>query len=200
MNSSKSILIISLIITNSLFGQNISEYKKIENFKSKILINEQKIKLHKKSIDSLKLIISKNKFASLNGQGISCKVNMIARVKSPPELFEKELFRIPYKKSVQVISFVLNSNNYYRILYKGKMGFMSEIYFNKDCNLELLKKKGIPYNKEKDFLGDEIKPPNLSPSKKSTTYKYKGTQKIHTGPRGGKYYINSNGNKTYIKQ
>lgn len=27
-----------------------------------------------------------------------------------------------------------------------------------------------------------------------------GGRVIHTGPRGGKYYINSNGNKTYIKR
>ena len=25
------------------------------------------------------------------------------------------------------------------------------------------------------------------------------TRTIHTGPRGGRYYINSNGNKTYVK-
>jgi hypothetical protein len=30
---------------------------------------------------------------------------------------------------------------------------------------------------------------------------YSNTSKtVHTGPRGGKYYINSNGNKTYIKK
>ena len=27
-----------------------------------------------------------------------------------------------------------------------------------------------------------------------------GYQTIHTGPRGGQYYINSNGNKTYLKR
>ena len=26
-----------------------------------------------------------------------------------------------------------------------------------------------------------------------------GKRVIHTGPRGGRYYINSNGNKTYVK-
>ena len=29
---------------------------------------------------------------------------------------------------------------------------------------------------------------------------YSGSQKILTGPRGGKFYINSNGNKTYIRK
>jgi hypothetical protein len=43
-------------------------------------------------------------------------------------------------------------------------------------------------------------------SKNSLTKRYQsesvssgGGQTIQTGPRGGKYYINSNGNKTYIK-
>ncbi len=35
---------------------------------------------------------------------------------------------------------------------------------------------------------------------KSTKSSYSGSKTIHTGPRGGKYYINKNGNKTYIKK
>jgi colicin import membrane protein len=46
--------------------------------------------------------------------------------------------------------------------------------------------------------------PNSTPNKSVTTpSKSTGNtgsgRKIYTGPRGGKYYINSNGNKTYIK-
>lgn len=29
---------------------------------------------------------------------------------------------------------------------------------------------------------------------------YSNSRTIHTGPRGGRYYINSNGNKTYVKR
>lgn len=35
-------------------------------------------------------------------------------------------------------------------------------------------------------------------TKDKVTGKYKG-KKVYTGPQGGRYYINSNGNKTYIK-
>lgn len=47
--------------------------------------------------------------------------------------------------------------------------------------------------------------PNSTPSKvTSTPSKSSGTigsgRTIYTGPRGGKYYINSKGNKTYIKK
>jgi hypothetical protein len=39
-----------------------------------------------------------------------------------------------------------------------------------------------------------------SPSYKSTSsYNYNSTKTIYTGSRGGQYYYNSNGNKTYIR-
>lgn len=41
---------------------------------------------------------------------------------------------------------------------------------------------------------------STSSSYKSTgSSSYSGSRTIHTGPRGGKYYINKNGNKTYLK-
>lgn len=43
---------------------------------------------------------------------------------------------------------------------------------------------------------------NYTPATNSTnTYSYPSSNRtIHTGPRGGRYYINSNGNKTYVKK
>lgn len=37
-----------------------------------------------------------------------------------------------------------------------------------------------------------------TPNTSSSTETYNGHE-VFTGPRGGKYYINKNGNKTYIK-
>jgi len=39
-----------------------------------------------------------------------------------------------------------------------------------------------------------------SPSYSNYNYSSSSTRTIHTGSRGGKYYINSNGNKTYVKK
>jgi hypothetical protein len=39
--------------------------------------------------------------------------------------------------------------------------------------------------------------PNYS---KSSNNSYSGSHEIHTGPRGGQYYINKNGHKTYIRK
>lgn len=43
-------------------------------------------------------------------------------------------------------------------------------------------------------------PPISTPKSRVTeTYTPSSGSTIHTGPRGGRYYINSNGNKTYLK-
>jgi colicin import membrane protein len=42
--------------------------------------------------------------------------------------------------------------------------------------------------------------PEKAESKPSKGSSYSGSNQIQTGPRGGKYYINSHGNKTYIKR
>ncbi len=39
-----------------------------------------------------------------------------------------------------------------------------------------------------------------SPTSYSSGYRGSSSRYIHTGPRGGRYYINSHGNKTYIRR
>lgn len=48
------------------------------------------------------------------------------------------------------------------------------------------------YNPKKETYG--TKAPDYSPA----AYNYGGNQVIQTGPRGGQYYINRNGNKIYV--
>ena len=48
----------------------------------------------------------------------------------------------------------------------------------------------------KERVSNEKAPKKI---KDKGTGTYKG-KKVYTGPRGGKYYINSNGNKTYISE
>jgi colicin import membrane protein len=48
----------------------------------------------------------------------------------------------------------------------------------------------------KERVSNEKAPKKI---KDKVTGTYKG-KKVYTGPRGGKYYINSNGNKTYISE
>lgn len=62
------------------------------------------------------------------------------------------------------------------------------------------------YNDLTDFkavnkMYKEAVPATFYPSPTNTTKStYSPTRTIQTGPRGGQYYINKNGNKTYIKR
>jgi len=58
-------------------------------------------------------------------------------------------------------------------------------------------KKKLYYIQRSALRG--YKPYISTPTNSTHTYS-PSTNTIHTGPRGGKYYINSNGNKTYIKK
>lgn len=46
----------------------------------------------------------------------------------------------------------------------------------------------------------QTKAPSSTTAKSSSTSTSGSGRTIYTGPRGGKYYINSNGNKTYIRR
>lgn len=79
--------------------------------------------------------------------------------------------------------FVLGVHDgWYRVRYSD-----NQIYYTRPYWLSKLRKKPLySRNTQPDYT------PNYSPS--STSHS------IQTGPRGGKYYINKNGNKTYIKR
>lgn len=112
-----------------------------------------------------------------------------------------------------------------RLIYKGNRG--GEYYYNRSGRKKYIKTKSTPNQnlfyilnttyptiktknriKYSNSFGEEY---FIMPTRKKslterneTKSKYftsstKSNRTIHTGPRGGKYYVNSNGNKTYVK-
>ncbi|GAB3822313.1 hypothetical protein GCM10028895_26460 [Pontibacter rugosus] len=66
------------------------------------------------------------------------------------------------------------------------MGYVSDIYINNTQQTRTYK--------------SAIAKPEISSPSNTSGYSTTPSRTIHTGPRGGKYYINKNGNKTYIKR
>lgn len=60
--------------------------------------------------------------------------------------------------------------------------------------------KKTSYNNKKDYNKSEKSNNNKAKIEKTSTGETYNGKIVHTGPRGGKYYINKNGNKTYIKR
>jgi hypothetical protein len=66
------------------------------------------------------------------------------------------------------------------------------------------RKAGVDYYVRENALTAYEKAPILAPepaplTEPASSYN-SSSRSIYTGPRGGRYYINSNGNKTYIKR
>lgn len=87
-----------------------------------------------------------------------------------------------------------------RLLYKGSWG--REYYLSNNGNRVYVTSNTQTYTSSaKTSISTSpyyLTPSYSSPSSSSTPST--PSRVIHTGPRGGKYYINSSGNKTYIKK
>lgn len=101
--------------------------------------------------------------------------------------------------STVIYELILNTNDYQPILYKEKWLYVQtpSTFFK---GKRLKKYSEIPlhvinFNKQTSSIG------SLNNSKqKKGQHLINENKTIITGPKGGKYYINSNGNKTYIKK
>ena len=69
------------------------------------------------------------------------------------------------------------------------------IYDNNDKSTDLYKSYNLPANNYSN-PSYNYTTPTYTPS----SYDTYSTRTIYIGPQGGEYYINSNGNKTYIKK
>ncbi len=71
-----------------------------------------------------------------------------------------------------------------------------------DFKIEITNLKAL-FEKIDKILGITVTSTTNNTTPQTTTPSYKSdnsSRVIHTGPRGGKYYINKNGKKTYVKK
>lgn len=85
-------------------------------------------------------------------------------------------------------------NPYYLIRHNRYIGLIDgdAVHLTKEVkaftkNIKKVKAEKREYDNESNY--------SYTPSNRSS-----GSHTIHTGPRGGHYYINKNGNKTYVKK
>ncbi len=92
-----------------------------------------------------------------------------------------------------------NSYKYYENMFKDKDNDGLTGYFdNNDANSDPYKslfKSNSTYTP--NYLNQDN---NYNSNYNSSYYDFNRSKTIYTGPQGGQYYINSNGNKTYIKK
>lgn len=102
-----------------------------------------------------------------------------------------------------IIIYDLN-NEQYLIRSKYLIGLIPMATVDQTKAIKKYNKQITKANKSKTRLYTNESYSNTSPNTKSYqssgSSSYGGTHTIHTGPRGGQYYINKNGNKTYVKK
>ena len=110
---------------------------------------------------------------------------------------EERIFRVQknLKSKRRKSYYVFMSDNSLGFIYKPRLQYIRGGY-----TVEYLKLN--EYKPSKDIKQKAI--PSLFPQNPTNTYTptnsytHSSNQSIQTGPKGGKYYINSNGNKTYV--
>ncbi|GGD55439.1 hypothetical protein GCM10011514_19480 [Emticicia aquatilis] len=114
-------------------------------------------------------------------------------LKSAPELTSDILYWIPENAEILVLDYV--NNEWIKIQHDGKIGYLLDTSFDRypDVKKQILKIKEHRENIKRDFIKVDT---NSSSGSSSNS----NSHVIRTGPKDGHYYINSNGNKTYIKK
>ncbi len=163
-----------------------NQYDSISELKSKHELWLKKSSIILDSINELK----KQKALILFSDGIDYetidKINLMNTMSEGSSI----LISIKAKNKIKIVNYHAFSN-YYEIVYKDKQGYIPVDNIKETAKLSLFKKlikSGLTFNKVS----------SKSNSEKGDSKSGSGRE-IHTGPRGGRYYINSNGKKTYIK-
>ncbi len=106
----------------------------------------------------------------------------------------KVIFGQSYKNSIPATSNQINPNNTYVEGYIKKNGDYVPSYQRTERNATNWDNYSTQRNKNPYTQQEGTKARDYS----NESLNYGQGQKIQTGERGGQYYINSNGNKTYV--
>lgn len=217
------LLLFSLSISSS--GQSSDNIQKtidsLQAIKNNLLIKENPLKLKKlqNEIDSIKLekynylsIIEKLDKQILDIESKIRDINYETARINPDNIKVISAFRLPlYSEPNSLITvknwvdgnseiILLGYDNsthieFVKISYKGLIGYINLYSIQEDKPIRNLVDEFVErYKKKVGKTEKSYESINSSPSTYSDSHYYR------TGPRGGQYYINKNGNKTYKKK
>ena len=120
-----------------------------------------------------------------------------APLRNKPDIFGDLIVALPSNTELRVEGL---EGIYYRVHCSFGRGFVSKQLVRTTLN-EIKYEKGYKAGYDSETPTEAVSGSN-SKSKSSSTYtprkSYSSSRTYYTGPRGGCYYINSNGNKSYV--
>ncbi len=196
MNVKKVIIMVLLAFFLSSINTLGQELMKIESQLDSLLTIKSKLELYldsvNKKINELEIVklkiqtdndIAKGTFVELINDGI---------MRTKPSAVGDVMKHLPKKTKVLVIGY---TSGYYKIKVASDIGYINEMFLPEN---KVHSKKAESEKSSSSLTTNHSKSTTTTYTKSKSTRSQSRT--IHTGPRGGKYYINSKGNKVYIKK
>ncbi len=177
---------LALILVFFSYSQNKGRLTELEEEKNKLKFEITKLNDSLRKIN-VQIALLKTKRDSLKKNSFTFKAFAIngAKLRNGPNV-NAEILRI-FKEDIEIVIFGYNyEEEYFKVCIDSLCGYMSELWVKKNAQIyNLINSRG---SNQKYFKQSNFK----NRKKQLRTY--------HKGPRGGCYYINSNGNKTYVSR
>ncbi|WP_420400824.1 hypothetical protein [Flagellimonas sp.] len=182
----RTILFCAILLQSPFaLSQNSIEQKRLkEDLEKEKLELNQRLKSIEKEIDSIEQEIS---FSKAKERGIKSTMKRGSELRKSPK-YNSQIIATPDRNEEIIIINKYKYGTYYYAIFKEKIGY--------------IKQKDVRQKKEFIHLST-VEPPSTSSSQRknytrSYTPRKTYSRRYYRGPRGGCYYINSNGNKTYV--
>ena len=197
----KHIFLTYLTFLFALYSYSQTEGKivELENQKKKF---ELEVKKLTDSIDGIELKIaqlkSKKFLDKIKDSSLTAIARKGAKLKKDSSAFADIITIFKEDNEVIILDY---KEGYFEVCQGSLCGYMSEIWIKRNrATSEFINTK---QTERKLTSGLKSKSPSYSSSLKSTkskTKRYRSSRSYYRGPRGGCYFINSNGNKSYVSR
>ncbi|MGO4920635.1 hypothetical protein [Maribacter spongiicola] len=195
-----------LALLTSLFSYSQTDKKlnELENQKKNIELEVENLTDSIRSIDLKIAQIRSQKFLDkIKDSSLTAIARKGAKLKNRPSLYADIISTFIENKEVIILEY---HDSYFEVCQGSLCGYMSEIWIkSNDSTSEFIKsidtekKLNNNLNNTPSSFSTSIKSTNSS----SSSYKpkrYRSSRAYYRGSRGGCYYINSSGNKSYVSR
>ncbi len=185
------------------YSQTNNEIVELENKKEKFELDVQILTDSIKRIDlKIAQLKSKRFTEKIRDSSLTTIARKGAKLKGDSNVFADIIIVFKEDKEVIILDY---KEGYYEICQGSLCGYMSEIWLKKNNSTSEFIKSRQTNKKLTSRLNSKSSSysSSLKNKKSKTPYKtkrYRSSKSYFRGPRGGCYYINSNGNKSYVSR
>lgn len=199
------ILIIALLsMTSTAYSQNSIESQEMQSAKASKARLEAEIKAKTDSLSAVNALIIRMEgeafMTSLQDSegrtAIPATVSLKGSIREEASPMAATLASVSPGDVIILLSY---SNDYWLVKAGEHIGYINDLFITHNEQSKAFKAITVQKDNKATSTGYKSSSSSYKPSTSSST-RPSASKTIHTGPRGGQYYINSKGNKTYIKR